>query len=272
MAVLGTTVAQIAAEKAGIIKPGIPTVSAPQVPEALTVIEATCQAQGAPLTLVGRDWTWKSVRSDLVGQEFDLYRPGESLEHLRIPLLGAYQLANAATAVAVVTLLRDAGCQVSETAIRAGLSRVQWPGRLEILASGPWLVVDCAHNGDSAAKLIEAVRTLFPFRRLFVILGASSDHVTAELLDALLSGASVAIATESRHPRAADAAWLQSRAAQRGLSMVVSANVPDALEMALALAGVEDLVLCTGSVFVAAEARAAYMSRIGLPSPATDPF
>jgi dihydrofolate synthase/folylpolyglutamate synthase len=88
----------------------------------------------------------------------------------------------------------------------------------------------------------------------------------------MLSGATRAIATRARHPRAADPAWLQARAAELGLRMEVSPSVAEALELGLALAGPEDLVCCTGSVFVAAEAEAAWLDRQGLPVPERDPF
>ncbi|MGD8626762.1 MAG: folylpolyglutamate synthase/dihydrofolate synthase family protein [Anaerolineae bacterium] len=270
--ILGDTLAQIAAEKAGIVKPGVPVVSAPQRAEALDVIRDTCRRLGAPLTLVGDDWNWQAGAADLDGQHFSLHGEGQILDGLWIPLLGDYQLANAATAVATIQRLREAGADISDAALRRGLQTVHWPGRLEILARAPFVVADSAHNGDSARKLREALETYLDFRELIVILGASADHVTPELLQALLSGAGRAIATQARHPRAASPDWLQSQAAEAGFQMELSDTVPQALDLALSGAHARDLILCTGSVFVAAEARGAWFARQGLPLPPVDPF
>jgi dihydrofolate synthase/folylpolyglutamate synthase len=272
MAILGHTLAEIAAEKAGIIKAGVPVVSAPQPEEALAVIEETCRQQGADLILVGRDWTWDAGQADLQGQEFSVRHGQHSLETLWLPLLGDHQLVNATTALATLSVLQERGVALAAPALAEGLRSVRWPGRLEILGRTPFVVADSAHNGDSAQKLMAALRRHLSYRELIVILGMSADHATPELFEALLSGADKAIATESRHPRAADPAWLQSRAAELGFRLEVCPSVAEALERALELAGPEDLVCCTGSVFVAAEARAAWLARQGLAVPEGDPY
>lgn len=295
MAILGDTLALIAAEKAGIVKPGVPLVSAPQPAEALQVIEDTCVRQGAPLTLVGRDWVWERLDpaagagpvslDALDGQWLRIGKAGQDpgpdgpqrdpdaqwVEPLWIPLLGEFQLVNATTAVAALRQIPKLQESLSAAAIRGGLRSVHWPGRLEILARQPLVVVDSAHNGDSARKLMAALRTHFAYERLIVILGASADHVTPELLTAFLASADRGIATRARHPRAAQQGWIQDQAAALGFQLETSEDVPHALGMALDGAGTADLVLCTGSVFVAAESRAAWFDRQGLPPPVVDP-
>jgi dihydrofolate synthase/folylpolyglutamate synthase len=278
--ILGDTHAKIAAEKAGIVKPNIPLVCAPQIDEAMAVIEAACRRQGSPLTLVGRDWTWQATGVNgsprhgegRKGQSFLLHHGPELLGSFWIPLLGAFQVVNAATAVAAVSLLEAGSTAVPPAAIHEGLRSVEWQGRLEVLGHEPLLIVDSAHNGDSARKLMAALSDLFDYERLTVVLGASSDHVTPALLAALLSGADRAIATKTHHPRAASPDWIQERAAEQGLSVETSASVPKALDLALAGAGPDDLICCAGSVFVAAEARSAWFRRHGLPMPAADPL
>jgi dihydrofolate synthase/folylpolyglutamate synthase len=278
--ILGDTHAKIAAEKAGIIKPGVPVVSAPQTDEAMAVIEDACRRQGSPLTLVGRDWTWEEAGVNgsarhgegRAGQSFVLYRGPQLIGSFWIPLLGSFQLVNATTAVAAVSLLREAGAPVPLTAMRDGLRLVQWQGRLEILGHAPLVIADSAHNGDSAQKLMAALQTLFEYRRLIVVLGASSDHVTPALLEALLGGTDRVIVTKTHHPRAASPAWIQERAAEQGFRVETSASVREALDRALADADADDLICCTGSVFVAAEARTAWFVRQGLPLPPSDPF
>ena len=272
MAILGDTLPQIAAEKAGIIKPGVPLVSAPQPDEAQAVIRDVCDRVGAPLTLVGHEWTWELDGADLGGQTFSLYRgQHDRMEDLRLPLLGAHQVVNAATAVAVLVQLERDGLAISEWALREGLRAVRWPGRLEILSREPLIVVDGAHNGDSARKLIAALRALGDSRRLIIIVGGSPDHLTSDLLGALLPEAARAIATRSQHPRAAESIWIQARAAELGFHLEDGGPVAQALELALADAGPQDLICCTGSLFVAAEARTVWRSRQGLPLPPGDP-
>lgn len=272
IAVLGDTLAKIAAEKAGIIKPGVPVISAPQTDEALSVIQVTCQQQEVPLTLVGREWTWRLEQTSLEGQAFSVSYGSHTLSGLWIPLLGEHQVVNATVAVALVTALREAGAEIGEEAIRSGLRSVYWPGRLEILGRGPFVIADSAHNGDSAQKLVAALKTYFTFRRLTMILGASLDHVTPELLTALLAEADLAIATRSRHPRAAQPAQLQARASELGFHLHTAESVAEALNLALMQADTTDLICCTGSLFVAAEAREVWLARQGKSLPLHDPI
>jgi dihydrofolate synthase/folylpolyglutamate synthase len=117
-----------------------------------------------------------------------------------------------------------------------------------------------------------ALRAICRFQRLILVLGASADHVTPGLMEALLSTTHRAIATQARHPRAADPAWLCARAAEFGFHLEASETVPQALDLALADAGPQDLVCCTGSVFVAAEARVAWFVRQGMALPPSDPI
>jgi dihydrofolate synthase/folylpolyglutamate synthase len=271
-AILGDTHKKIATEKAGIIKPGVAVVSAPQTDEALDVIESACRQQGAHLTVVGNDWTWQVLAADLDGQTFTVSQHRKPLGEFRIPLLGFFQLENATIALAVLSELQRQGIAIPEWNIREGLASVRWPGRLELLGRSPFVVADSAHNGDSARKLMTAVQSLFGSCRLTVLLGASSDHVTPGLLEAFLGPADRAIATKTRHPRAAKPVWIQSHAADLGYDLEISPDIPQALDQALQGVGPADLIVCTGSVFVAAEARAAWFVRQSMDPPPTDPI
>jgi dihydrofolate synthase/folylpolyglutamate synthase len=272
VAILGDTLARIAWEKAGIVKAGVAVVSAPQPDEAWTVIEEVCRERGAPLSLVGRDWTWQPGAFDLEGQHLSIRHETEVeplLADAWLPLLGEHQLVNAATAVAATW---EAGLRLAPGDIRRGLGAVEWPGRLEILWRKPLVVADSAHNGDSAQKLMQALERHCAYRRLILVLGGSADHATPELFQALLPAASQAIATRSRHPRAATPTWFQERARDLGFEMEASESISQALERALQAAGPEDLICFTGSVFVAAEAREVWLARQGSPLPPIDPI
>ena len=160
--VLGNSLAEIAAEKAGIIKLGSVVVTSPQASQVARVIAETCLAYGAELVRVGSDVTWQSLSADLNRQLFRVKGRLESYQ-LSIPFLGHHQLDNAATAVAALEVLAEKGLGISRDSIAEGLAQVSWPGRLQILSHHPLLVVDGAHNRDSACKLRQALEQYFEF-------------------------------------------------------------------------------------------------------------
>lgn len=277
MHLLGHTLPEIAGEKAGIVKPGVPVVSAPQPPEALAVLERVAAERGAPLTVVGRDWQYVADGHTLDSQTIVVWpaqaaaSPGAGCDaprldgrdrdalRLKVSLLGAHQAQNAAVAWAALNVLRERGLSVPVKAIGAGFRQVDWPGRFEILSRlRPVLVADCAHNGDSAQKLADAVADYFPGRSVILLFGASADKDVAAMFDALLPRADGAVMTQAIHPRAIDPYELAQRAAGCGVPAESVAPIAQALERALALAGPQDVILATGSVFVVAEVCAAW--------------
>ncbi len=253
--VLGDTLAEIAMEKAGIIKRGVPVVCAPQRPEALRVVQDVCQAQGSSLTLAGEDIRWSPESAKLDGQTFTL-ETTRGTYRLSVPLLGEHQLENAAVAVGLVEALAGGGIDVSREAIEEGLRRVEWPCRLEVLSREPLVIADGAHNPHSAGRLVEAMRSLVPGRRLTLVVGVSRnkdvDGVAFEL--SRLSPAEV-VATRSRHPRSAQPELLAREFERYGARARTAGSVAEAVEEAVASASDDDVVLVTGSLFVAAEAR-----------------
>jgi dihydrofolate synthase/folylpolyglutamate synthase len=281
---LGNTLPQIAFEKAGIIKPGVPVVSAPQQPEALDVIERVCAEHKSPLVLVGRDWLYAPGRIDAYGQWFARVRPDwyknfwPNPEFYWIPLLGRHQIVNATVALAVLDLLRDFRLAITPDAVEEGLRAVHWPGRMQVLSREPLVVTDGAHNGESAQRLAAALHEWFPGRKWTLIFGASSDKDFSAMFDALLPMSLHAIMTQAHTARAADLERLAELAAshlsaQAGVARVeVAGSVTDALGLALQDVQRDEraAVIVTGSLFVAAEAEAAWAARIGAPMPETD--
>ena len=259
MAILGDTVAEIAADKAGIIKPDIPTVIAPQCPEALDVILDACREREARPVLVGKDVTWQAGAADLTGQSLTVKgRQGEYA--LRIPLLGIYQLENAATAVAALETLRERGHSISDSAISEGLVGVSWPCRLEVLSQSPTVVADGAHNVYSMASLLKSLPEYFDYQRLIVVAGFSRDKSVAGMVQALVEAGPAAIATRSRHPRSLAPGTLAEQMRSSGLADVAATGtVAEGLALAREWAGPEDLILAAGSLFVAAEMREAVL-------------
>ena len=251
--VLGSSLAEIAAEKAGIIKTGCVVVTSPQPDAVGKVIQETCLSHGVELVRVGSDVTWRGLSSDLNRQLFQVKGRLGSYK-LSIPLLGQHQLGNAATAVAALEVLAEKGFNISRDSIIDGLARVSWPGRLQILRRRPLIVVDGAHNPDSAQKLRQSLEQYFVFDRAILVIGASSDKDIAGIISELFPLFDKVIATCARHPRAMAPALLKAEFARHGVETQVVEGVSTALSQALALAGDRDLICVAGSLFVVAEA------------------
>jgi dihydrofolate synthase/folylpolyglutamate synthase len=251
--ILGDTVAKIAAEKAGIIKPGCIVVSSPQVGEAAEVIRQVCQQQGARLIQVGEDIVWQKTGGDLHLQNFAVKGRSGNYD-LAIPLLGDHQLENAATALAALEALVYLGAKISAQDFVQGFGQVSWPGRLQILSREPMVLVDGAHNAYSMRKLVEAIKKLFRFKRCLVIFGTSCDKDVLGMAKELESLADNIIITTSSHPRAASISTLAREFARLDIKVDIVENISTALPKALAVAQKKDLILVTGSLFVVAEA------------------
>ena len=251
--ILGDTVAKIATEKAGIIKPGCIVVSAPQVEEAIKVIEQACRQQQAKLIQVGKDITWHKTGGDLCQQILTVQSKTRDY-NLTIPLLGYHQTENAATAVATLEALASVGTSISTQNIARGFSQVSWPGRLQILSREPMVVADGAHNAYSMEKLVESIKDYFPNNRCLVIFGTSCDKDIPGMVRELKPLADKIIVTTSSHPRAASIATSAEEFANLSIEVDVTENVADALSQALSKAKKTELVLVTGSLFVVAEA------------------
>ncbi len=251
--VLGSSLAEIAAEKAGIIKTGCVVVTSPQPDEVGKVIQETCLSYGVELVRVGSDVTWRGLSSDLNRQLFQVKGRLGSYK-LSIPLLGQHQLGNAATAVAALEVLAEKGFNISRDSIIDGLARVSWPGRLQILRRRPLIVVDGAHNPDSAQKLRQSLEQYFVFDRAILVIGTSSDKDIAGIISELFPLFDKVIVTCARHPRAMAPTLLKAEFARNGVETQVVEGVSTALSQALALAGDRDLICVAGSLFVVAEA------------------
>jgi dihydrofolate synthase / folylpolyglutamate synthase len=269
MAVLGNTLTLIAGEKAGIIKPGIPVVSSPQVDEALSVLVKVSAERNAPLTLVGRDVTFLPIERSLDGQTLSIVNhqspAGTSSKIknpviLRIPLLGAYQLINAATAY---TALQTSGLRLSEADLRRGFAEVRWPCRFEVVRREPPLVLDSAHNLDSFEKLAQTLEDYFPGKPVILVFGASEDKDVSGMFNALKSRLKRVIATKAVHPRALEPEQIAETAGRLGIPAETVAPVQTALARALELAASRgEIVLSAGSMFVTAEVKTAWENKL----------
>ena len=266
-AILGDTVAQVAAEKAGIIKSAAPVVAGPQPPEALEVIERAATAAGAPLVRVGYEVTVEVRKHDLRGQSVRIETAMRAYD-VRLPLLGAHQAENAAVAVAAIEAF---GMGLPERAYVEGLAAVRWDGRFQLLRSKPYVVVDGAHNPSSMSRLCETVRDYVAPDRTVVLFGCSADKDLDAMAAELAGVAASAVVCASRHPRAVSPKRVAGAFRRAGIEAVEAPDVGSALGAAQAQAGPADLVLVTGSLFVVAEALEAWFSIPGEHYPEFDP-
>jgi dihydrofolate synthase/folylpolyglutamate synthase len=261
MAVLGDTLAKIAGEKAGIIKEGVPVVSAPQTQEALAVLERVAKEKNCPFVLVGNDVKFERLTSSLDGQSLHLssfHFPTLAAQplDLTIPLLGIHQVENAAIAY---TALKTSGILISDEAIQKGFSEVKWRARFEVVRRDPPLIFDSAHNQDSFVKLRNTLEEHFPGRMVTLIFGASEDKNISGMFAEMKPKIKRLIVTRADHPRALEPEKIMELANQAGLECEAVSPVESALERALENSEKDgSIVLSAGSMFVTAEVMQAW--------------
>lgn len=268
--VLGDTLRQIASDKVGILRPGVPAIAAPQEPEALAVIEAECERLGVPLALVGREAACEVVELDPHGQRLAIAVAGTAAGHaparydVRTVLLGPHQRVNATAAVAAADALRRAGWRIDRGSVARGMGAARWPGRFEILAApgspseGAAFVVDGAHNPHAVAALVATLAEVFPDRRrTILIVGIGGEKDRGAMLASLLPHADRILTARADHPKAIPAEALAGEIRAAGREADPCASPASALAAARAEAGPGDVVLATGSIFLAADVREA---------------
>lgn len=258
---LGTTLTSVAENKAGIIKHDGILVTDNDNEEVMKVIESTCQAKSCKLFQVGKDINFEIIRSDLGGSVFKINGLHDTYDNLSIPIIGDYQVANAATAVAAVELLREHDITVTGAAIRGGLANIKWPGRLEILQKSPYVVVDCAHN-PSAARALKANLKKFEFEKLILIIGMCEEKDIKMYFDELVPEADEVIVTRAQIHRAAEPETICSEVEKLKNSVIIQPTVQASIDYAMnKLASEKDLICITGSIFIVAEARELWLNQ-----------
>jgi len=280
--ILGSTLAEIAADKAGILRAGVPVVSAPQATEATAVIASEAARLGSRLIVVGEEIVISAGRRDEGIAVFEGPAvPGVRLG-ARLPLAGHHQLVNAACAVGALGCVASSGFQVSADAIIAGIERADWPGRLEALPGNPGMIVDGAHNPHAMAGLRRALDAMPGKHPLGLILGVGRGKDLDGMLETLFEpdhrGRRLPIlhvlATAADHPKALPPHELSERIAAHGLEVTAVATPLDAVRIALDLAMAEEhgvRLVAAGSIFLAADVREAWAELGRMPMPQRDP-
>ncbi len=249
---LGNTLEAIAGEKAGILKPDSIALTGAE-PPALGVVEAKASELTIPLLRLGREITFSAKDRDWSGLIVSVTTPSDTYRDLRVPLIGMHQAHNAALAVAAIDALRARGWDVSDGAIRSGLARTRWPGRLEVVDRDPVVLLDGAHNPAALACVVPTVRRLARERPLVVVFGAMQDKDLPAMLAEIRRLESPVIFCGIDWHRAASPAVL---AEVYGGPADIAATASDALARARQRAGAEGIVLVCGSLYLAGEVSA----------------
>ena len=250
---LGTSLAQIAAEKAAIVKHPCTVICGSEEPEVLHVIQEQCRRHQATLYQLSKDFRVIPQSQSTQGQVFDFNQREIWYKGLETFMVGKHQTVNAGLSIAACTHLAEP--RISESAIREGLKKARWAGRLEIWSARPTVILDVAHNPDSFKRLTETLAEMFPQKRKMWVLGIMKDKPLAEISGIISDQANHVIATRPDHERSASPEQICKALADIDGPVEPIAEIPRALDRAFQLAEEEDLIVITGSLFTVAEAK-----------------
>jgi dihydrofolate synthase/folylpolyglutamate synthase len=250
---LGNTLAEIAREKAGIIKQGTPVVTAVKQKQARSVVREVARKKSAPLFILGKDFT---VRQNQSGH-FSYYGIKNNWHHLKTPLLGHYQVQNAALALAASELLIKDKSDISRDSIKQGLANTRWPGRLEIVSNKPLIILDGAHNLIAARNLGKFLSENLIKRRITLVIGILDDKPYESMLKSLLPQCSRAIITRAKTGRALAPQRLHATAQKFISDVSIVPDVAGAAKIAIEDSGPDDVICIAGSLYVVGEAKEA---------------
>ncbi|MDD1746273.1 MAG: bifunctional folylpolyglutamate synthase/dihydrofolate synthase [Methanomassiliicoccales archaeon] len=249
---LGDTIGKIAFEKAGIIKPGIPVVTAEQSPDALGVIRSRAMELCSPLRIVAEGVDFKLLDSSLQGTKLVLLRNGMEVS---LPLIGSYQASNACLAFAVVESLRGRGMAINDEAVRKGLETVRWPGRMELVGRHPDVIFDATHTPQGAEVVAEELHRLVP-GRIFLVMGVLDDKDLEGVVAPFAQIAWRGYAASPLTQRAFSPLRVQQAMSKHMTEVEIADSVVNGLCKALREAGPEDTIVVTGSIYTLGEAKA----------------
>lgn len=258
--ILGTTLAEIAREKAGILKAHVPALLFEPQAEVERVMREQAEKVGAILRVVNKDIEYSSrfcTDPDLGPHtRVCLYTRTSRLEHLPVPLPGEHQAGNCGLALAAVDTLKSCGFDCPDDRMTAGLARTKVPGRMQLLAERPRVLVDGAHNPVSMTALMRCVGAHVPYDSMVCVFGCCADKDVAAMLDRVNLGADKVIFTRAATtPRAADPEELQKLFAERsGKMSQVARTLPEAITLAQRAVSRDDLIVVTGSFYLVGEA------------------
>jgi len=263
---LGSSLGEIAEEKAGIFKAGVPAVSAPQPAEVRQALERVADRAKAPLRFTGRDidfsFRFESSRPMGPHTRVSLTTGDSRFEHLAVPLLGDHQAINCGLALSVMAVLKERGLEIEDQQVVEGLAKARLPGRMEIIHEDPRILVDGAHNAASMEALMRAIGQNIPYDSMVVIFGCRSDKDIPGMLRHIQLGADKVIFTDGGAPRSADPAELAAEYVERcGKMAQVAPRLEEALDIAERAVTREDIICIAGSFYLVGNAKRAVKER-----------
>ena len=266
---LGDTIDDIAMEKAGVLKKGIPAVTVEQEPAAMMVLKEQALAVKAPLSVTGTDidfsYRFETSREHGPHTRICLTTPTSKFEHLRVPLHGKHQAINCGLALALLDKLRSAGYDIDVDKAADGLHQVTLAGRMEIICDDPRIMIDGAHNAASVRALIHAIGQNIPYDSMVVIFGCNSDKDICGMLTQLQYGADKVIFTRSSSAKAASPQDLGDIYTEIcGKMYQTSSSLGEALQLARSAVGREDLICITGSFYLIGQAKMRLQQNVAL--------
>ncbi len=259
MAQLGQTLTSIATEKAGVIKKGVPVISAPQKEDVKAVIRSFAKEADAPLRFSneGAEYSYRFEFSRAAGRHarICITTPNSRFEHLHVPLPGEHQAVNCGRAVGILDVLKSRGFAVEEQKAMAGLANVVLPGRMQMINEDPRVLVDGAHNAASIDALMRAIGQNITYDSMVVIFACHKDKDADGMIRRIQIGADKIIFTRTESPRSAEPSELAAAYTEYSGKMVQVADcLSDAMQIALGAVTREDMICITGSFYLVAEA------------------
>lgn len=258
---LGNTLEQIAEQKAGIFKPGVPALTFQQEAPVIAAMRRVAESVGAHFEVVGGDveFSCRFEANPPLGPHMrvGLTTPRVTFEHVPVPLAGEHQAPNCGLVLAAIDKLAERGFEAPEHKVIAGLEKTRLPGRMELAWRQPKVLLDGAHNAQAVTALVKSVGAHVQYDSMIVIFGCAADKDMDAMLSAVSMGADKVIFTRTRHnPRAALPQELARRFTEVSGKMCQSAEtLEDALAIAVRAAGREDLICITGSFYLVGEAK-----------------
>jgi dihydrofolate synthase/folylpolyglutamate synthase len=259
---LGNNISDITFEKAGIIKSGVPLVTASRNEDVIKQLSGIACERNSEIHIFGKDFSGSITDIDdrHISIDYNGYR---NYGNLTVPLSGEYQLYNICTAVRVCEILREKGLHISDTSMKSGLQDLNIEGRLEWVSQTPPILIDCAHNPDAAKSLAASVKRLFKDKKIVLIAGIMADKDIRGILHELAPLATAVILTKAKCERAALPEKLkeivsdinESGADRQPVSITGSGTVSEALDLAKSLCGEEHIILVTGSFYTTGEVK-----------------
>ncbi|MBI4847231.1 MAG: bifunctional folylpolyglutamate synthase/dihydrofolate synthase [Nitrospirae bacterium] len=253
---LGDSIAAISHEKAGIIKQGVPVITAARQPEAIKNLSETSEMNNSVIHIYGKDFTSSPVSTGLNRQLFD-YKGYRILENISLNLAGSYQTVNASLVLRAMELLNESGENIDDISIRNSLSKIDLEGRLEVVSEAPFIILDSAHNPEASKRLSSSLKELFPDKKITIIIGIMKDKDISGILKPILEISDSIILTRPEGERAASPEEINKQATRlimnnikkRHISVTLTDTVGEALETAKKMRLDDSIICVTGSFY-----------------------